>query len=99
MFKLKSLAGAYALACAQAHAAEAASAPTTAPTQLDRVEVQAQRQRLDEARSSLSPETGSTIYRFDRADIAKLPLGDATPMNQVLLRAPGVVGDSYGQLH
>jgi outer membrane receptor protein involved in Fe transport len=99
MFKLTTLAGACALACAQVHAADAALASAPAPTQLDRVEVLAQRQRLDEARSSLSPETGSTIYRFDKADIDKLPLGDATPLNQVLLRAPGVVGDSYGQLH
>ena len=97
MFKPSPLAGAIALVCAQAHAADAA--PTPAPIQLDPVEVRAQRQRLDEARSSLSPETGSTIYRFDKSDIAKLPLGDATPLNQVLLRAPGVVGDSYGQLH
>ena len=104
MFKLSPLAGAIALACAHAHAAESAPSPDTAasaaaPSQLERVEVKGQRQRLDEARSSLSPETGSTIYRFDKADIARLPLGDATPMNQVLLRAPGVVGDSYGQLH
>ena len=75
------------------------ASPATAPTELQRVEIVGQRQRLDEARSSLSPETGSTIYRFDKADIQKLPLGDATPLNQVLLRAPGVVGDSYGQLH
>jgi len=107
MFKLTTLAGAVALACAHAHAADAVAPPSAsataasaaAPTQLDRVEVKAQRQRLDEARSSLSPDTGSTIYRFDKADIDKLPLGDATPLNQVLLRAPGVVGDSYGQLH
>jgi len=108
MFKLTTLASAAALAIAGAPARAAdevlaqaappaASAPT--PTQLDHVEVKGTRQRLDDARSSLSPETGSTIYRFDKADIAKLPLGDATPLNQVLLRAPGVVGDSYGQLH
>jgi len=111
MFKLTTLAGACALAfaAAPAHAADdalaqavpAVPAPSaSAPiTQLKPVEVKGVRQRLDEARSSLSPETGSTIYRFDSADIDKLPLGDATPLNQVLLRAPGVVGDSYGQLH
>lgn len=108
MFKLTTLASAAALAIAGAPAraadevlAQAAppAASAAAPTQLDRVEVKGTRQRLDEARSSLSPETGSTIYRFDKSDIAKLPLGDATPLNQVLLRAPGVVGDSYGQLH
>ena len=103
MFKRTTLAGACALAMASAHAraadetvAQAAPAPAA---ELDRVEVKGARQRLDDARSSLSPETGSTIYRFDKSDIAKLPLGDATPLNQVLLRAPGVVGDSYGQLH
>jgi outer membrane receptor protein involved in Fe transport len=109
MFKLTPLASAAALALAGAHAlaadeplpAQAASPAASAPaaTQLDRVEVKGVRQRLDAARNSLSPETGSTVYRFDQADIAKLPLGDATPLNQVLLRAPGVVGDSYGQLH
>jgi outer membrane receptor protein involved in Fe transport len=81
-----------------------ASAPSSAssspvPAQLGRVEVRATRQRLDDARSSLSPDTGSTIYRFDKTDIDKLPQGNATPLNQVILRAPGVVGDSYGQVH
>ncbi len=109
MFKLSPLAGAIALAfqCALAHAADAAPAPAPSAssassagiTQLAPVEVKAQRDRLDAARSSLSPETGSTVYRFDKTDIGNLPLGDATPLNQVLLRAPGVVGDSYGQLH
>ena len=55
--------------------------------------------RLDEARNALSPDTGSTIYRFDRQDIELLPLGDSTPLNQVILQAPGVVQDSFGQLH
>ncbi|HEX4779574.1 MAG TPA: TonB-dependent receptor [Usitatibacter sp.] len=55
--------------------------------------------RLDAARNALSPDTGSTIYRFDRADIEKLPLGESTPLNQVILQAPGVVQDSFGQLH
>lgn len=55
--------------------------------------------RLDAARNALSPDTGSSVYKFDTDDIARLPLGDATPLNQVLLQAPGVVQDSYGQLH
>ncbi|HEX4330877.1 MAG TPA: TonB-dependent receptor [Usitatibacter sp.] len=55
--------------------------------------------RLDEARNLLSPDTGSTVYRFDRRDIETLPLGESTPLNQVILQAPGVVQDSYGQLH
>jgi len=87
-------------AAASAPAGAPTSAPTSAPVkQLQQVEVRGRRTQLDAARSSLSPETGSTIYRFDADDIKNLPLGDATPLNQVLLRAPGVVGDSYGQLH
>ncbi|MFI4969275.1 MAG: TonB-dependent receptor plug domain-containing protein, partial [Lysobacterales bacterium] len=55
--------------------------------------------KLDEARNQLSPDVGSSQYVFDQKAIAQLPLGAATSLNQVLLRAPGVVDDSYGQLH
>src|SRR5215470_17980037 len=55
--------------------------------------------KLDHARNQLSPDIGSSEYIFDRDSIDALPLGDATPLNQVLLQAPGVVNDSYGQLH
>jgi outer membrane receptor protein involved in Fe transport len=54
---------------------------------------------LDQARNVLSPDTGSSQYVIDKKAIAQLPLGDATPVNQVLLQAPGVVQDSYGGLH
>ena len=86
--------------------ASAASAPpfsktvvasAAAPTQT--VVVDALRQKLDAARNGLSPDTGSNVYKFGEADIAALPLGQATPLNQVVLQAPGVVQDSYGQLH
>ena len=77
----------------------AASAAAPRSTELAPVTITATRQRLDAARNGLSPDTGSSIYRFDAADIAKLPLGDATPLNQVLLRTPGVVEDSFGGIH
>lgn len=54
---------------------------------------------MDYARNALSPGTGSSQYVMDRKTIAQLPLGDSSPMNQVLLQSPGVVQDSYGQLH
>lgn len=54
---------------------------------------------LDQSRNALSPETGSSQYVIDQKAIAQLPLGASTPMNQVLLQAPGVVQDSYGGLH
>ena len=70
--------------------------PPPKATDLGEVDVTA---RLDEARNSLSPDTGSSQYVMDRQTIQALPLGDSTPLNQVILQAPGVVQDSYGQLH
>ena len=74
--------------------------PTPAPADpaatLNTVEVRAS---LDRSRDQLSPEIGASQYVFERQAIDQLPLGDATPLNQVLLQAPGVVQDSYGQLH
>ncbi|TPG45965.1 TonB-dependent receptor [Rhodanobacter glycinis] len=55
--------------------------------------------KLDQARNALSPDTGSSQYVIDHKAITQLPLGASTPMNQVLLQAPGVVQDSYGGLH
>jgi outer membrane receptor protein involved in Fe transport len=55
--------------------------------------------RLDAARNGLSPSTGSSIYRLNSQDIDALPQGDATPLNQAILQAPGAAQDSFGQLH
>ncbi|NHO33856.1 TonB-dependent receptor [Acetobacter sp. LMG 1636] len=54
---------------------------------------------LDRQRASLQPSTGATVYRFSRDDIEKIPGGDNAPLNAVLLQAPGVAQDSYGQIH
>jgi len=55
--------------------------------------------RLDVARNALSPETGSSVYRFSEKAIQELPQGTNTPMSSVLLQAPGVAQDSFGGLH
>ncbi len=55
--------------------------------------------RLEAARNELSPQTGGSVYRFSRQAIRDLPQGDNTPLNQVLLQAPGVAQDAYGQIH
>ncbi len=55
--------------------------------------------RLDRARSALEPDLGATVYRFGRGSLETLPQGDNAPLNQVLLQAPGVAQDSYGQIH
>ena len=83
------------LAQAQNNAARDA-ADSEHAKQLATVTVNAQ---LDLARNRLSPSTGSSLYVFTRQAIASLPLGESTPLNQVLLQAPGVVQDSYGALH
>jgi outer membrane receptor protein involved in Fe transport len=89
------------LALAAPLGASAQTAPSTSSEgpSLEKVEIVSARQRLDAARNGLSPDTGSSIYRLDSQDIKNLPLGDSTPLNQVILQTPGVVQDSYGQLH
>ncbi|MGA9342230.1 MAG: TonB-dependent receptor, partial [Rhodanobacteraceae bacterium] len=69
---------------------------STQSAKLGTVEVNA---KLDRARNQLSPDTGASQYIISREAIQRLPLGEATPLNQMLLQAPGVVQDSYGQLH
>jgi len=81
---------------ADANTRRPATVPTSAPLTLDTVQVNA---RLDRARNALSPDTGTSRTVFDRKAIRQLPQGDDTPLNQVLLQAPGVVQDSFGQLH
>ena len=91
------LASAIALALATTPLlALADDAPTDATVDLDVVKVHA---KLDAARNALSPDIGSSQFTISAADIDRLPLGASTPMNQVLLQAPGVVQDSYGGVH
>ncbi len=68
-----------------------------ATTELGAVSVTAK--RFAHARNSLSPSTGSSQYVFDSKALKTLPQGESTPLNQVLLQAPGVAGDGQGQLH
>lgn len=75
----------------------ASSASASGPvTDLDAVKVTA---KLEAARNALSPDIGSSQYQITAEDIDKLPQGASTPLNQVLLQAPGVVQDSYGGIH
>ena len=63
------------------------------------LEVKVAAERLNKARNGLSPQTGGSVYRFQPNDVAALPEGSNTAFNQVLLQAPGVANDSFGQLH
>jgi outer membrane receptor protein involved in Fe transport len=55
--------------------------------------------RLDERRESITPAIGASHYDINQQAIQAQPHGEDTPFNQVILRAPGVANDSYGQLH
>lgn len=57
--------------------------------------------RLKEARIALSPKIGTTVYSLDQEFVADYGSGENTPMNDLLLRLPGVAQDSKasGSLH
>src|SRR5258708_3339764 len=55
--------------------------------------------QLNEARDQIVPDLGATKYSIGQTQIQTMAQGDNAPFNQVILRAPGVAQDSYGQLH
>src|ERR1700689_1652637 len=74
-----------------------ASATSVAQPQLQEIQVTAQ--RLNEARSTIETQTGASTYIIDSEAIAAMPGGNNAQLNQVLLQAPDVVQDSFGQIH
>ena len=55
--------------------------------------------RLDVAREAIEPSLGATAYSLSDQLVKIMPAGENVQLNQVLLQAPGVVQDSFGQLH
>src|SRR6266436_3167519 len=55
--------------------------------------------QLNEARDQIVPYLGATKYSIDQTQIRTQSQGDNASFNQVILRAPGVSQDSFGQLH
>lgn len=57
--------------------------------------------QLDKARSQILPDLGATAYTHTAEQIESQSQGDNAPMNQVILRSPGVAQDSAanGDLH
>ena len=76
--------------------AQSTTALASAPAQS---EVVVTAQRLNAARDSIQPDIGASTYTFDSAALQAVPGGQNEPLNQVILQAPGVAQDSYGQLH
>src|ERR1700733_12251147 len=55
--------------------------------------------QLNEARDQIVPDLGATKYSIGQTQIQSEAQGDNATFNQVILRAPGVAQDSFGQLH
>ena len=89
-----------------AQVVDVTDAPTVSVTTLVEAEnrlpsIQVTATRLKEARIALSPKIGTTVYTLDQQLVADYGAGENTPMNEVLLRLPGVAQDSKasGSLH
>jgi outer membrane receptor for ferrienterochelin and colicins len=54
---------------------------------------------LDEERSHIQTQTGASTYTIDSQAINATPGGANTLLNQVVLQAPDVAQDSFGQYH
>jgi len=55
--------------------------------------------KLDAKRAGIQTQTGASTYTIDQAALTATPGGDNTLLNQVVLQAPSVVQDSFGQFH
>ena len=94
-----------ALADAADTALDAAATPATAPgatpatTQDLMPAIVVTAQHLDEVRSHIQTQTGASTYTLDAKAIEATPGGDNTLLNQVVLQAPDVAQDSFGQFH
>jgi TonB dependent receptor len=69
---------------------------TASPTELSQVVVVGQ---LDTVRDEIVPSLGATKYTIGQTQIQDESQGSNAPFNKVILQAPGVAQDSYGQLH
>ena len=79
-------------------AATAGAARAQAPV-ADTSEIVVTAQRLDRARETIEPSLGASSYSLSRQMVDILPGGENVALNQVVLQAPGVAQDSFGQLH
>jgi outer membrane receptor protein involved in Fe transport len=73
-----------------------ATRPAQSSQQLTRIVVTS---NLDSARDQIAPSLGAVTYTIGQDQIDNIPQGDNAAFQQVLLRMPGVVADSFGQEH
>lgn len=80
-------------------AASTIAATAAQPNTVSLGDIQVEGKRLNRARDSLNPETGTSSYHFDSQSISAMPQGPNTSLQNLVLQAPGVAKDSFGQLH
>jgi outer membrane receptor protein involved in Fe transport len=91
---------ALAFACASAAHTHAATDDSTASGSSNAVEnIVVTAQQLNERRSDIQTQAGASTYTIDETAIDAMPGGDNTRFNQIMLQAPDVVQDSFGQFH
>jgi outer membrane receptor protein involved in Fe transport len=110
-YRARSLASAAVLLISLvASAAAQTSSPAPSPTSSEQTSSSADQSsqplnrvtvigELNEARDLIVPDLGATKYSIGQTEIQRMAQGDNAPFNQVILRAPGVAEDSFGQLH
>ena len=84
---------------ASASAADASSGKSASSSSDSMSEIVVSAQKLNEARAGIETQTGASTYTIDSAAIQAMPGGENTQLNQVILQAPDVAQDSFGQLH
>ena len=75
--------------------------PAAPPTGQPKSDLASKNAKFDTARDGLSPRFGASSFDLNRAAIESLPQGANTPIEKVLLQAPGVSQDSAaaGDIH
>jgi outer membrane cobalamin receptor len=97
MLMFKPIAACVTLATALTYALPHAALADDGTQTLDAIVVMAQ--HLNDARNGIQTQTGASTYVIDEAAIAAAPGGDNSLLNQVVMQAPDVVQDSFGQFH
>jgi outer membrane receptor protein involved in Fe transport len=82
-----------ALMAAAARAQDQTSQPSVS------VDIDVIAKKLDLARQQIQPSLGASSYNLSPGALQTIPQGENAPLNQVLLQAPGVAQDSFGQIH
>jgi len=83
-------------------AADAGGGPSpvaAAEAPIQQIQIVEKVKRLNEARTAIQTQTGASVYTVDQDAINAVPGGDNTLLNQVILQAPEVAQDSFGQFH